>query len=82
MQASPSGQSPHEGPPQSVSVSVPFRTPSVQLGVWHAPPAHTRLVQSGALLQPCPGAHGPQLVPPQSRPVSLPFATPSTHEGA
>src|SRR6476659_8544236 len=34
------------GPPQSMSVSLPFLTVSVQVGGWHTPPAHTPLGQA------------------------------------
>lgn len=68
-------------PPQSVSDSVPFFTPSVQEGGWQAPPAQTDDWQSDAWLQPAPGAH-PGQPPPQSRPVSFPFFAPSEQEGA
>src|SRR5690349_4526569 len=40
-----SGQAPQE-PPQSMPVSVPFCTVSVQLGAWQMFPVQTLLVQS------------------------------------
>jgi hypothetical protein len=67
-------------PPQSTSVSVPFLTPSEQVGAWHVP-EHTRLVQSLATLQGCPVGHrAGHVVPPQSMPVSSWFAIPSLHD--
>jgi hypothetical protein len=36
----------HVPPPQSTSVSWPFRTPSEQVGAWHIPLVHTPLAQS------------------------------------
>ena len=44
-------------PPQSTSVSLPFFTPSLQVGAWQMPPVHTPLVQSPATAQPLPSAH-------------------------
>jgi hypothetical protein len=81
--SSPSAQSGQLGPPQSTSVSLAFRTPSVQVGTWHTPPLHTWLEQSLGALQPAPS---PQRIqegagPPQSTSVSLPFSTPSAQFG-
>lgn len=61
-------------PPQSVSVSVPFLTESLQVGALQVV-AQTPLVQSVAALQVTPSAHlraGAQ-IPPQSTPVSVWF---------
>jgi hypothetical protein len=72
----------HE-PPQSTSVSVPFRTLSVQEGTAQVfgVPLHTLLAQSVAAPHFFPFAHGGQL-PPQFRSVSVPFCTASVHDGA
>jgi hypothetical protein len=74
-------------PPQSTPVSVPFFSPSVQLGVAHSFEALQKPeVQSVGAAQPIPSAHvfpwATQVAPPQSTPVSLPFFTPSVHVGA
>src|SRR5690348_13696542 len=67
-------------PPQSVSVSVPFCTPSVQLGVWQVlpplGPEHTWLVQSPMSTHFLPSAQALQ-APPQSLSVSVPSCVPS-----
>jgi hypothetical protein len=68
-------------PPQSTSVSDPFRTVSEHVAVWHALPVHTVLWQSNADWHALPAAHFGH-VPPQSRSVSFPFLTPSVHVGA
>jgi hypothetical protein len=71
----------HDPPPQSVSVSVAFWTPSEQLGAAHVSAEQTRLEQSAATLQPCPVPHAPHVVPPQSMPVSAPVLTLSEQLG-
>lgn len=45
-QASPFAHGVQVPPPQSMSDSAPFFTPSVQVGARHRPPVHTRLRQS------------------------------------
>jgi hypothetical protein len=78
--AAQAGQ-PESAPPQSTSVSVPFRTLSVHVRAAQAPPTQTRLAQSPpalhfwAVAQPAQG-------PPQSTSVSVLFFTASTHDGA
>jgi hypothetical protein len=69
-------------PPQSVSLSVPFFTPSEHVGVWQTlgVPPQTPLRQSPLMVQLFPLAQLPQL-PPQSMSVSVPFFTPSVQEG-
>ena len=67
----------HVEPPQSVSVSAPFRMPSAQLPCWQSPLLHTCVEQSVGAKQAAPGAQAAQAVPPQSVSVSLPFLTPS-----
>jgi hypothetical protein len=71
------------GPPQSRSVSVPFVTPSLQLGAMQTLPVQTPLVQSVGALQALPSMHALQpLPPPQSTSVSVPFFTVSLQAGA
>jgi hypothetical protein len=70
-------------PPQSLSDSEPFLTPSKHVGVWHTPPpaGHTSLVQSVPTAQATPLSHREQaVVPPQSTALSPPFFTPSVQE--
>jgi hypothetical protein len=69
-------------PPQSMSVSVPFWTPSVQLAALQLPPWHTWVVQSEPKTQLWPTAQLGQLPPPQSTSVSVPFFTPSVQLAA
>jgi hypothetical protein len=67
-------------PPQSMSVSVPFLTPSVQVAAWHVlvvVPEHTLLLQSVPVTQILVLSQGEQLPPPQSVSVSVPFLVPS-----
>jgi len=75
---------PHFGhdEPQSASVSVPFFTPSEQVGVAQTPDVHTLLVQSPATEHFFPGAHFAAQLPPQSTSVSVPFCTRSAHVAA
>ena len=72
----------HVAPPQSMSVSLPFFTPSLQVGAWQVPPEQTPLVQSAATLQPFPAVQALQVLPPQSMSVSSWFCTPSVQVGA
>jgi hypothetical protein len=65
--------------PQSVSVSVPFFTKSVQLSVWQTDDVHTLLLQSDVTLQLLPLPQGEHPPPPQSTADSVPFCTPSEH---
>jgi hypothetical protein len=77
-QPAASGHGPHAAPPQSVSVSVPLRRPSLHWG-----DAHTRAgeqyeeTQSAPVMHPPPSGQSPHEAPPQSTPVSVPFFTPS-----
>jgi hypothetical protein len=73
----PTAHLPQEAPPQSMSVSVPFFTPSRQVAAWHLSglPEHTELWQSVLAMHVLPATHLPQLAPPQSVSVSLPFFT-------
>ncbi len=79
--AFPFAQGAHDVPPQSVSVSAPFFTPSEQPGAEHSSPAHTADAQSVPVMHESPWLHGGQL-PPQSKSVSSPFLTPSEQLGA
>jgi hypothetical protein len=65
-------------------VSLPFFTPSMQVGARQTmvAPLQTPLAQSLEAVQPIPGGHPGQVPPPQSAPVSLPFFTPSMQVGA
>ena len=71
------------GPPQSLSVSVPFFIPSLHardpVGL-QRPPTHSPLVQSALALHTLPTAHGAQAGPPQSTSDSAPSMRPSSHE--
>jgi hypothetical protein len=69
--------------PQSVSGSVPFLTPSVQLGARQSLfEPHEPVTQSVPLAQPRPCAHLLGQLPPQSTSLSEPFVAPSLHVGA
>jgi hypothetical protein len=78
----PLAHAPHVDPPQSTAVSLPFRTPSLQVGARQMPPTHTALWQSAPEPQPSPAGHAAQLCPPQSTSVSAPFFAPSAQLGA
>jgi hypothetical protein len=83
LHALPSSQRGQVGPPQSMSVSVPFFTPSAQLLSLQSPPEQLPLSQSVPLTHIFPAAHGPQVAPPpQSTSVSEAFMTLSVHDGA
>jgi hypothetical protein len=69
-------------PPQSTSVSVPFRTVSVQLGGWQIPPEQTWLWQSVEKTQCRLLAQGGHVPPPQSTSVSFPSTTPFKQGGS
>jgi hypothetical protein len=71
-------------PPQSVSVSLPFFTRSLQVAAWHlsGDPEQAPLRQSLATRHVFPSAHLLQLAPPQSVSVSVPFFTESLHVAA
>jgi hypothetical protein len=70
-------------PPQSVSVSVPFFTPSLHVAATHVVPLHTPLAQSVPTVHPPPVPQRAHVdVPPQSVPDSSPFFTPSLQLGA
>src|SRR5690606_30425740 len=61
--------------------SVPFFTPSPQLGGWHRPLPQTPLSQSVLLVQVSPSSHKVGQPPPQSTAASVPFLTPSLQLG-
>jgi hypothetical protein len=77
-QRSPSKHGPQLLPPQSMSDSVPLRTPSSQPGAAHVPSRQTPLWQSVPTAHADPTSQPAQL-PPQSTPVSAPFFRPSAH---
>jgi hypothetical protein len=64
-----------------MSLSLPFRTKSVQLGGWHVT-MQTPLAQSPPCPQSWPTAQSGHALPPQSASVSVPFWTASVHEAA
>jgi hypothetical protein len=72
-----------QGPPQSVSLSVPFLTPSPQVGAEHVPVAagQTPLWQSPGTAHVFPVPHLPHAAPPQSMALSVPFLTRSEQLG-
>jgi hypothetical protein len=83
VHAAPGGQPGQPPPPQSVSVSNPFFTKSVQSGAWHSPIEQTALAQSLDPAQVSPVSHREQVpAPPQSVSVSRPLCTSSVHVGA
>jgi hypothetical protein len=67
-------------PPQSVAVSAPLVTPSVQVAALQAPEAHTLLAQSAPAPHAFPTTQGLH-EPPQSTSDSVPFFVLSEHEG-
>src|SRR6266487_303186 len=73
--ASAHGLHPEAGPPQSLSDSVPFSTPSMHVGFWQMLVVHTPLEQSAASLHAFIGAQATHAPPPQSTSVSVPFLT-------
>jgi hypothetical protein len=77
------GAHPVQLPPQSTSVSLPLRTPSVQLVGWQVPFEQLAWSQSVFATQCSVTAQRvqPLLVPPQSRSVSSWFSRPSEHDG-
>ena len=77
----PLRHAPQAPPPQSTSVSVPFLTPSVQVGAAHLPLEQTPLVQSLGTLHFLVSAHLGQVAPPQSTSVSAPFCLLSVQVG-
>jgi hypothetical protein len=80
VQSLPSPHLPHV-PPQSMSLSLPLRAPSVQPGVTQTLPVQTPLWQSVAPAQAPPDGHFGHAVPPQSTSVSPPFFTASEQLG-
>jgi hypothetical protein len=73
-----------EAPPQSMSLSAPFLTRSVQFGAWQRAgvPLHTPLWQSAATAQSLPLMHLEHTTPPQSMSVSSWFLTTSVQLGS
>src|SRR5262245_50526546 len=70
------------GPPQSTSVSLPFRTASEQVGAWQIEAAHTPLTQSPLTPQPSPARQVAPQLPPQSMSLSFWSCVPSEHVAA
>src|SRR5260221_185474 len=64
---------PEAGPPQSLSDSVPFNTPSAHVGSWQTKFVHTVLAQSAGTLHTFIAAQSAHVPPPQSVSVSVPF---------
>ena len=75
------GETSKQEPPQSLPVSCPFWTPSLQLGALHPAYQQTPLSQSVPLLQGELSGHALH-PPPQSLAVSLPFRMPSSQVAA
>jgi hypothetical protein len=65
-------------PPQSMSVSLAFRAPSLQLGAAHAPSWQTPLTQSTFFVHRAPSVHAGQ-GPPQSHDASPGSSLPLAH---
>jgi hypothetical protein len=83
VQALPGAHAGHTPPPQSMSDSPWFLTPSLQFAAAHTPAlAQKLLVQSVATAQSFVFAHLGQVPPPQSLSVSAPFLTPSVQDAA
>ena len=82
VQVLPEPHAVHTEPPQSVSVSVPFFTESVQLALWQNPPEQTPPTQSPLAAQRLPAPHFGHVAPPQSTSVSAPFFTTSVQLAA
>src|SRR5207245_2329504 len=78
----PSPQSGQVLPPQSTSLSVPFLTPSPQVGAARTDELHTRPWQTPATAQFFPLAHLVGQEAPQSTSPSVPFWIPSLQVGA
>jgi hypothetical protein len=81
LQPSPASHDAQVGPPQSMSVSWPFSTPSWHVGCLQVPPSQSWLVQSSSFEQLPPGAQVEHSGPPQSTSVSRPFWTLSSQVG-
>src|SRR5262245_33120265 len=81
LQWLPSGQGRGQAVPQSTSASLPFFTPSEQVGAAQIPAAQMPPWQSAPTLHRSPTGQGGQAGPPQSTSVSLPFLTKSPHVG-
>jgi hypothetical protein len=77
----PVAQGAQFGPPQSVSTSPSFITPSMHEAAWQNVAVQTPAAQSAGSLQWSPVLQGEQ-VPPQSASVSAPFITVSSQRGA
>jgi hypothetical protein len=79
-QPAESRHGPQAAPPQSVSVSVPFRCPSLQPGAAQTKDGEQYPdVQSAPVMQAPPSGQSPHEAPPQSVSVSVALRTPSVH---
>ncbi|KYG03235.1 hypothetical protein BE21_52740 [Sorangium cellulosum] len=80
LQFMPLSQVGPQGPPQSLSVSQPFFTPSEQAGATQTDASQLQLSQSSSTLhEPASALEQPaHTPPPQSSPVSSPFTSRST----
>ena len=76
------GQAGQLSPPQSVSVSLPFKIASSHAGAAHTPDPQELLRQSAPLPHFSPRLHDGQAPPPQSASLSRPLTTPSAQFGA
>jgi len=82
-QLEPVAQGRQLGPPQSMSDSAPFRSPSLHEAASHAPAWQRKLLQSSLKLHELPLEQRPGVhASPQSTSDSRPFLTPSEQLGA
>jgi len=80
VHARPAVQGAQSGPPQSVSVSLPFRFPSSQVGSVQKPASLQKPVEQSRFSRHIRfTAQGSQSGPPQSVSVSSPLRVPSVH---
>jgi hypothetical protein len=76
VQLLPGSHLPHAEPPQSMSLSSPFLTESLQVAATHTEPTQDRVTQSAPVLHPLVSPQAAH-APPQSTSVSPPFFRPS-----
>src|SRR5437868_2140234 len=76
-QVCPAPHATQSEPPQSTSVSLPLRSPSMHEMQVMLCESHTELAQSTVRTHLRPLPHGMQVGPPQSTSVSSPLCTPS-----
>jgi hypothetical protein len=82
LQRCPFWQGAQVVPPQSMSVSLPLKTPSMHAGSWHLSSTQVRCKQSVRSKHFFRSPQGEQACPPQSTSVSVPFFTASLQLGA